>query len=64
MTDMTTSEAAPSADWISDCHKWRGRLLIGKFGHWCHDWDGLPVDETTPEWDCCTCYTEDEKNAR
>jgi hypothetical protein len=38
-----------------DCLKWRGRLLTGKYAHWCYDWDGLPIDETTQEWPCrCT----------
>lgn len=35
-----------------DCLKWRGRLLTGNQAHWCYAWDGLPVDETTPEWPC------------
>jgi len=28
----------------------RGELLIGKYGHWCNEWDGLPIDETCMEW--------------
>ena len=28
------------------------RVLTGKYRHWCDDWDGLPIDETTPEWPC------------
>lgn len=44
-------------DWIDDCQRWRGRVLTGKYAHWCFDWDGLPVDETTQdEWECCTCF--------
>jgi hypothetical protein len=35
-----------------DCMRWRGKVLTGKFAHWCEEWDGLPVDETTPEWPC------------
>lgn len=47
----------PMSDaWVEDCYKWRGAVLTGKYRHWCHDWDGLPVDETTPEWDCCSCF--------
>lgn len=38
--------------WVDDCKHWRGRLLTGKHGHWCQAWDGLPVDETCPEWPC------------
>lgn len=39
-------------DWAHDCQKWRGKLLTGRQGHWCDEWDGLPVDETCPEWPC------------
>jgi hypothetical protein len=43
-------------EWVNDCERWRGRVLTGKYAHWCHDWDGLPVDETCPEWSCCLCW--------
>jgi hypothetical protein len=43
-------------DWNEDCLRWRGRVLTGKYKHWCNEWDGLPVDETTPEWPTCTCW--------
>ncbi len=39
-------------EWIEDCSKYRGRVLMGKFSHWCIDWDYLPIDETVPEWPC------------
>lgn len=42
----------PSADWIADSMHWRGRVLEGRHGHWCYEWDGLPVDETCDEWPC------------
>jgi hypothetical protein len=38
--------------WIADCRKWRGKVLTGTYRHWCQEWDGLPVDETTMEWPC------------
>lgn len=41
---------AYSLEWIKDCLYWRGRILTGKYGHWCPDWDFLPVDETCEEW--------------
>ena len=41
-----------SPDWIADSTKWRGRVLTGHCAHWCFAWDGLPIDETTPEWPC------------
>lgn len=39
-------------EWIADCRHWRGRVLTGRAAHWCFAWDGLPIDETTPEWPC------------
>lgn len=42
-------------DWVADSTKWRGSPLTGDWSHWCHAWDGLPVDETTPELNCCEC---------
>jgi hypothetical protein len=51
-------------EWAKDCERWRGPLLTGKYAHWCYEWDGLPVDETTMEFDCCSCWevgaTEEE----
>ena len=44
-------------DWEKDCLHWRGRVLTGRYGHWCHDWDDLPIDETTMEWPCA-CANE------
>lgn len=39
-------------EWRRDCMKWRGKVLTGRFGHWCYGYDELPVDETCPEWPC------------
>jgi hypothetical protein len=50
-----------SSDWILDCMHWRGKVLTGKRAHWCEDWDGLPVDETTPEWPCNCRWSESKK---
>ena len=47
-------------EWEKDCLHWRGKVLQGKYSHWCDAWDGLPVDETTPEWPC-ECYVEFRK---
>ncbi len=44
----------------ADCLHWHGKLLTGKRAHWCHDWDGLPIDETCEEWDACTCELDPE----
>jgi hypothetical protein len=47
---------ASNPDWYADCKRWRGEPLIGHYSHWCFEWDGLPVDETTPEFMCCHCF--------
>ncbi len=41
-----------SHDWREDCMRERGKVLTGKYAHWCPDWDYLTMDETTPEWPC------------
>lgn len=52
-----------SDEWIEDCKKWYGRVLTGRFAHWCYDWDGLPIDETCKEFEVCCCFpkTDDEE---
>jgi zona occludens toxin (predicted ATPase) len=45
-----------NAQWAEDCERWRGEVLTGKYSHWCHDWDFLPVDETTREFTACSCW--------
>jgi hypothetical protein len=42
--------------WKGEMQKWRGRSWRGPDAHWCYDWDELPVDAFTPEYDCCVCY--------
>jgi hypothetical protein len=41
--------------WEEDCLKYHGRVLTGKYQHWCADWDDLPVDDTCAELQACTC---------
>ncbi len=31
--------------------------------HWCCEWDGLLVGPTMPEWDCCLCYSPEQRKA-
>ena len=47
--------------WRKDCLHWRGKVLTGAKSHWCDEWDGLPVDETTPEWPC-GCWSDEPKS--
>lgn len=44
------------SDFKKDCIKWHSRLLTGTYAHWCWDWDFMPIDETCPEFESCTCY--------
>ena len=53
------SDTRDSRQWADDCQRWRGEMLTGVLSHWCWDWDGLPVDETMPEIECCTCDLSD-----
>lgn len=46
------AERAGMTEWEQDCLRWRGVVLNGAAAHWCRDWDGLPIDETCPEWPC------------
>lgn len=54
---VTAGQAAEvyPARWISDCYHWHGRLLTGAKGHYCYDWDELPIDETCEEFSSCAC---------
>lgn len=31
--------------------------LTGKHKHYCMDWDGMAIDETCAEFECCTCLS-------
>ena len=54
--DKTTTEPTwtpqREAEWTRDSQHWRGKVLTGRYRHWCMNWDCLPVDETCPEWPC------------
>ena len=41
--------------WVRDCLHWWGTILTGTQGHWCPDWDDLPIDETCEEFEFCQC---------
>lgn len=54
---MTSQCPCPSphhgeCPWVRDCLHYQGRVLTGKHGHYCADWDELPIDETCLEWPC------------
>jgi len=49
-----------TTEWIEECMRFHGRVLVGKYAHWCYDWDELPIDETCEEFKCCNCYPDHE----
>jgi hypothetical protein len=60
MTTISTLEF--SASWVMDCRDYRGRVLTGRFGHYCPEHHEQPVDETCPEWPC-PCAAELQREA-
>jgi hypothetical protein len=46
-----------SEEWNKDSKRWRGAVLTGLHAHWCIDWDGLPIDETSIEYPC-VCFSD------
>ena len=50
----------PSDDWIVDCNHHHGKVLTGKYAHWCPEFDYLPIDETVDEFVYCNCEFEEE----
>jgi hypothetical protein len=48
--------AGLTKEWHEDCMKWWGCILVGEKGHWCWDWDELPIDETCKEFEFCHCF--------
>jgi hypothetical protein len=47
--------ACKTDEWNKQCLHYRGRILTGEHGHYCPDWDELPIDETCQEWPCPCC---------
>lgn len=31
-------------------------ILTGDWKHYCHEWDGMAIDETCPEFEACLCF--------
>jgi hypothetical protein len=45
-------------EWRTDCIHYWGRTLTGKKGHWCPEWDYLPIDDTCQEFEHCLCFDD------
>lgn len=44
----------------ADFIKWQGREPHGNYGHWCNEWDDLPIDELCTEITACSCFDTPE----
>ncbi len=47
------------SEFDQDCQHHYGKILTGKYKHYCNEFDGLPIDETCIEFAYCLCF---EKN--
>ena len=32
------------------------------YEHYCHEWDGMKIDETMPEFGCCICFHDEDSD--
>jgi hypothetical protein len=48
-----------SNDWKEDCLHFWGKVLTGKYCHWCADWDYLSLDETCHPFAYCNCERDE-----
>lgn len=63
MSEQGTSPVGQTEEFKRDSLRERGRILSGRFAHYCYDWDFLTVDETCVEAVSCTDveYDDDAK---
>ena len=43
-----------------DCLQIHGKVLTGEKAHYCPEFDYLPIDETSHEFQYCTCKWDEE----
>lgn len=48
---------------LLDIEERRMRTLTGNHKHYCMDWDGMAIDDTCPEFECCTCIDVEGRQA-
>lgn len=53
----------PSEEWKEDCIHHHGKVLTGKYSHWCPEFDYLPIDETCIEFEYCLCEFEESNDS-
>ena len=59
MSQPSNTSSKTKADWAAEwkkaCLEEYNKELTGSFRHYCPDWDLLPIDDTCPEFQQCTC---------
>jgi hypothetical protein len=53
-----SGERDKESEWAQECNHFHGHELTGRLGHWCPDWDYLPIDEHCQELEACCCTWE------
>ena len=54
--DIWCDNHQPRGCRVSESHEQKVfAALQGKFKHYCWEWDGMAIDETCREFQCCTC---------
>lgn len=48
------------SDMKVDIEQCRFKALMGKYKHYCLDWDGMAIDENQPESYACLCRFDKE----
>lgn len=56
-------ENKPSDEWIEDSMHHHGKVLTGKYAHWCPEFDYLPIDESCFEFEYCLCEFEEDNDS-
>ena len=46
---------------VTTARRTHERDLVGKYSHWCPEWDFMPIDETCKEFEFCSCYPTKKK---
>ena len=46
-----------------DCIHHYGKILTGKYRHYCPEFDFLSIDDTCFEYEFCICEFEDENES-
>lgn len=42
-------------EWEKETKRYYGRVIGGPDAHWCHEYDGLPINAFSVEYQNCLC---------